>query len=128
MGVTPGGGTGRSYPPAPGSGSGSTSPAVAAATCACTFRGSGVVPSADGPGGGVTVACAVPSLTAWRSAGHGPGLDVERDDDRRGVRHRLTTPAILSAVRSCSSLPSSGEKLRLGKIAVTCVPELPPRG
>ena len=34
---------------------------------------------------------------------------------------RLTTPAILSAVRSCSSLPSS-EKLRLGKIAVTCVP------
>ena len=35
---------------------------------------------------------------------------------------RLTTPAILSAVRSCSSRPSSGEKLRLGKIAVTCVP------
>ena len=34
---------------------------------------------------------------------------------------RLTTPAILSAVRSCRSLPSS-EKLRLGKIAVTCVP------
>ncbi len=35
---------------------------------------------------------------------------------------RLTTPAILSAVRSCSSLPSSGEKLRLGRIAVTWVP------
>ena len=34
---------------------------------------------------------------------------------------RLTTPAILSAVRSCSSVARS-EKLRLGKIAVTCVP------
>jgi hypothetical protein len=34
---------------------------------------------------------------------------------------RLTTPAILSAVRSCRSRPSS-EKLRRGKIAVTCVP------
>ena len=34
---------------------------------------------------------------------------------------RLTTPAILSAVRSCSSRPSS-EKLRRGRIAVTCVP------
>src|SRR6266702_2702109 len=29
---------------------------------------------------------------------------------------------ILSAVRSCRSLPRSGEKLRLGRIAVTCVP------
>ncbi len=35
---------------------------------------------------------------------------------------RLTTPAILSAVRSCSSRPSSGEKLRRGRIAVTWVP------
>ena len=35
---------------------------------------------------------------------------------------RLTTPAILSAVRSCSSRPSSGEKLRRGRITVTWVP------
>jgi len=35
---------------------------------------------------------------------------------------RLTAPAILSAVRPCSSLPSSGEKLRPGKITVTCAP------
>jgi hypothetical protein len=34
----------------------------------------------------------------------------------------LTTAAILSAVRSCSSRPRSGEKLRRGRITVTCVP------
>ncbi len=43
---------------------------------------------------------------------------------------RLTTPAILSAVWPCSSLPSSGEKLRPGKITVTCAPgeAAPPAG
>jgi len=35
---------------------------------------------------------------------------------------RVTAPAILSAVRPCSSLPSCGEKLRPGKITVTCAP------
>jgi len=35
---------------------------------------------------------------------------------------RLTTKAMESAVRSCISRPSSGEKLRRGKITVTRVP------
>ena len=35
---------------------------------------------------------------------------------------RLTTPAILSAMRPCSSPPVCGEKLRPGKITLTCAP------
>jgi hypothetical protein len=49
-----------------------------------------------------------------------PVLHVRRDDGGRSVR--LTTKAMKSAVRSCMSRPSSGEKLRRGKITVTRVP------
>ncbi|HJZ01298.1 MAG TPA: hypothetical protein VJ305_11290, partial [Streptosporangiaceae bacterium] len=47
-------------------------------------------------------------------------LHVRRDDGGRSVR--LTTKAMKSAVRSCMSRPSSGEKLRRGNITVTRAP------
>ena len=73
-------------------------------------------------GRGSATRAPVPSRTAWRSCS-----TCSRFCTSNGMivaaafGTRLTTPAILSAVRSCSSRPSS-EKLRRGRIAVTCVP------
>ena len=72
-----------------------------------------------------------PPLAARERGRRWPGMQ-HRDPDSTSngmmvaaeLGTRLTTAAILSAVRSCSSRPSSGEKLRRGSTTVTCVPLL----
>ena len=64
----------------------------------------------------------------YGSAGRGPDIDGSEAAVTGGMiviatlGTRLTTPAILSAVRPCSSPPGGGEKLRPGKITVTWAP------
>jgi hypothetical protein len=65
--------------------------------------------------------------TVYGSEGHArcaPGSDAALDGGMMiaTLGTRLTTPAILSAMRPCSSLPVCGEKLRPGKITLTCAP------
>jgi hypothetical protein len=113
IGVTSGDGSGRSYTSRADSDAAARAELLSRRDAAVAGAASVVAESATLPRG--IAACRSDSTRTRRCTSNGMMVAAAS-----GML--LTTAAILSAVRSCSSRPSSGEKLRRGRITVTCVP------
>jgi len=100
----------------------SASSALASAACRAAAAARAASGSVAGPAG-VSGAGGAGVVSGWRAARASTRLRTSNGTIvATACGMLLITPAILSAVRSCSSRPSRGEKDRRGSTTVTLVP------